>query len=139
MKKRPTISDVMTLEPVTVHRSQPLSEVYDLFESTSFNHVPVVDGDKPVGVISSTDILKLVYDVEGLDDRMLRTMLDHQFKIDDAMTSDVVTVVKSANLREVVDTMSSGAIHSALIVDDEGDLTGIVTTTDLIRALGALL
>lgn len=139
MKHRPTIADVMTTEPVTVYRSQPLSEVYDLLQSNGFHHVPVVDGSKPVGVISATDILKLVYDVEGSDDRMLRTMLDHQFTIDDAMTEEIVSIAATADLRQVVDALSSGTIHSTLIVNADGDLEGIVTTTDLIRTLGKLL
>lgn len=129
----------MTAEPVTVYRSQPLSEVYELLQNNGFHHVPVVDGSKPVGMISSTDILKLVYDVEGSDDRMLRTMLDHQFTIDDAMSEDIVTVASTGKLREVVEVMSAGEIHSALILDNAGDLAGIVTSTDLIRTLGELL
>lgn len=139
MKNRPKISEVMTADPETVHTAQPLSDVYDLFQDRAYHHLPVVDGRTPVGIISAADILKLVYDIEHNDERMLRTYLDHQFSIEDAMTTDLVTVTVDAKVREVVDAMSAGTIHSVLVVDGDGELEGIVTSTDLINLLGELL
>ncbi len=139
MKNRPKISEVMTADPDWVHTAQPISEVYDMFKENTYHHVPVLDGRKPVGMISATDILSLVYDIDGSDDRMLRTFLDIQFNIEDAMSTELVTVTADAKVREVADAMSSGSIHSVLVVDSEGDMEGIVTSTDLIRLLGELL
>lgn len=139
MKNKPTIADVMTSEPETVHVGQPLSDVYTLLQNRSFQHVPVVDGDVPVGLIAATDILKLVYDVEGHDDRMLHTILDHQFTIEDAMTVDLVTVGHEEPLRSVVDHMANGSVHSVIVLAEGGALAGIVTSSDLLRLLGDLL
>ncbi len=139
MKNRPLISDVMTREPLTAYLGQPISEVYELLEAVDFHHVPVVDGDRIAGIISHTDILKLVYDVEGTDDRMLRTFLDHQFTLEDAMSTNVVTVKEDDRLRTAADHLSGGAIHSVLVVDDDQTLVGIITSTDLIRVLVDLL
>ncbi len=139
MKHKPNLTDVMTSDPEKVHLGQPLSDAYDLLESNRFHHLPVVDGSRPVGMISSTDILKLVYDVEGHDDRMLRTMLDHQFTLEDAMSTDLVTVRSGESVRKVADHMSSGAVHSVVVVDAEGELEGIVTSSDLIQVLAQML
>lgn len=139
MNNKPTIADVMTSEPETVHVGQPLSDVYTLLQNRSFEHVPVVDAGMPVGVIAATDILKLVYDVEGHDDRMLHTVLDHQFTLEDAMTVDLVTVARRDPLRSVVDHMANDSVHSVMVLDDAGALVGIVTSSDLIRLLGELL
>ncbi len=139
MKNRPKISEVMTTDPDWVHTAQPISEVYDMFQKNSYHHIPVLDGRKPVGMISATDILGLAYDIENGDDRMLRTFLDIQFNIEDAMSTKLVTVTQDAKVREVADAMSSGEIHSVLVVDKDGLLEGIVTSTDLIRLLQDLL
>ena len=139
MKNKPRLTDVMTPDPKTVHIGQPLSDAYTLLQDQPFRHLPVVDGDVPVGMISSTDILKLVYDVEGSDDRMLRTMLDHQFTLEDAMTTDLVSVSTGDSLRAVADHMAGGTINSVLVVDDHGKLAGIVTSTDLIQQLQEML
>ena len=90
-------------------------------------------------MISATDILKLVYDIDGSDDRLLRTFLDHQFTLEDAMTTKLVTAQLGDDLRTVVDHMASGVIHSVMVLNDDGELAGIVTSTDLIRHLGQLL
>lgn len=134
MKKQP-ITKVMSVDVITVHRGQPLSEVWDILRDNKIHHVPVVDGSKPVGLISATDILKLVYDVDGTDDRMLRAMLDHQFTIDDAMSADLVSLGVNATLQSAAELMSDGSIHSVLVLDAKGELAGIVTSTDLIRYL----
>lgn len=139
MKNKPQLADVTTTNPETVQLGQPLSQVYDLLQDRNFHHVPVIDGNKPVGMISATDILKLVYDVEGHDDRMLRTMLDHQFTLEDAMSTELLTVASGGSLGTVVDYLSSGTAHSVLVVNNDGTLEGIVTTSDLIRQLGELL
>jgi CBS domain-containing protein len=110
-----------------------------MFQQKSHHHVPVLDGRRPVGMISASDILSLVYDIDSGDDRMLRTFLDIQFNIEDAMSTKLVTVTTDAKVREVADAMSSGTIHSVLVVDGDGNLEGIVTSTDLIRLLGEML
>lgn len=139
MKHKPQLRDVMTPEPQTVHLGQPLSDAYQILQSKPFHHLPVVDGDEPVGMISATDILKLVYDVESNDDRMLRTMLDHQFTLEDAMSTDLITVRNAESVRKVANHLSTGDVHSVVVVDDDGHLEGIVTSSDLIRTLGELV
>ncbi len=133
--KSMAIGQVMTTNPVSVERSQPLSEVYHLLRGSSFHHLPVVEGNHPVGVISSTDILKLVYDIEESSDRMLTQMLDYQFTIDDAMTTDLVTLPDTATVHDAADRLADGKFHSVLVIDLVGTLVGIVTTTDLVRFL----
>lgn len=135
MTKREPIKSVMTSHPTYVQRSQPISQVYDLLDGAPFHHVPVLDGERPVGMVSASDILRLVYDIDGSDDRMLRTMLDHQFTIDDAMTEELRTVSSSASVFDAAAMLSDGSLHSVLVVDDSGKLVGIVTSTDLVRYL----
>jgi len=139
MKNKPTLADVMTADPETVHLGQPLSEVYVLLKDRTFHHVPVIEAGKPIGLVAASDILRLVYDAEGSDERQLRIFLDHQFNIQDAMTEDVITMRVDEPLRTAAELLGDGTVHSVVVVDDEGTLAGIVTTTDLIRVLHDLL
>ncbi len=138
MKSREPITSVMTADPATVDVSQPLSEVYQLFQDAPFHHLPVMEGDRPVGMVSATDVLKLVYDIERADDRMLSVMLDHQFNIEDAMTAELRSLPLSASVRDAAEALVDGRAHSVLVVDDAGALAGIVTTTDLVRVLATM-
>jgi CBS domain-containing protein len=139
VKNKPKLIDVMSPEPITVQLGQPISDVYVLLQAMPFHHVPVVEGKKPVGLISATDILKLVYDVEGHDEHMLRSFLDYQFTLEDAMSTDLIAANSDQPLRVAVDHMSTGDVHSVLVTSDNGELVGIVTSTDLIRLLQELL
>ncbi len=136
---KPKLKDVMTADPETVHLGQPISDAYTMLQGSSFEHVPVMDGKTVVGLISNTDILKLVYDVDAADERMLRTFLDHQFTLEDAMSTDLVTVTKDDGLEAVIEHMTSNNVHSVLVTDDKGELEGIVTSTDALRLLSSLL
>ncbi len=139
VKNKPKLVDVMSAEPITVQLGQAISDVYELLQELPIHHVPVVDGRTPVGMISATDILKLVYDIEGHDEHMLRSFLDHQFTLEDAMSTDLITTRSDQPLHVVVDHMAFGDLHSVLVTNDDGELVGIVTSTDLIRLLRELL
>ncbi len=129
------IAPLVTSNPVTIDRDQPVSEAYHLLRNAPFHHVPVMDGDKPVGMISSVDVLRLAYDVDGFDDRDMAEMLDYQFNLDDAMSTDLRVATAETTIRQAAALLADGQAHSLLVMDDEGMLAGIVTTTDLLRQL----
>lgn len=129
------IAAVMTAEPVTVDRSDPISEAYGILKRAPFHHLPVLDGDEPVGLVSSTDILELAYDVRGTQEKNLMVFLDHQFNMEDAMTTTLVSLPESATVRDAAEALEGGQVHSVLVIGANGMLEGIVTTTDLVRFL----
>lgn len=133
--RKQSISTVMTTDVVSIEVDQPLSDAYHALKGAPYHHIPVLDGDRPVGMLSSTDVLKLVYDVEGSSDKMLTSMLDHQFTIEDAMTSELVTLPETATVHDAAELLADGNRHSVLVVGEDGTLVGIVTTTDLVRYL----
>lgn len=133
--KRTPITKVMSADLTTIQRGQHISEAYEIFKNAPFHHLPVLDGGAPVGVLSSTDILRLAYDVDGTDERTLKVFLDSQFTIEDAMTPDPSSLPDSAMAKDAAELMSDGAIHSVIVLDESGGVAGIVTTTDLVRFL----
>ncbi len=133
--KRTAITKIMSASPTTIQRGQPISAAYEILKQAPFHHLPVLDGSSPVGVLSSTDILRLAYDVDGTDDRALGAVLDHQFTIDDAMTPALSTLPDTATVKDAAEVLSDGAIHSVIVIDGSNGLIGIVTTTDLVKFL----
>ena len=57
MRHNEPVSHIMSSELLTVHGGQKVSEVYELLTENRIHHVPVVDGKKLVGLISSTDLM----------------------------------------------------------------------------------
>jgi len=130
-----SIKEVVTKEVISVHENQNVSDVAKILRETTIHHVPVVRGTKVVGIISSQDLFKLIFNIDSTDERMLDTLLDHTYKISDVMTSKLVILDESSKIKDVAKLLSDNSYHSVLVVDNKGDLTGIVTTTDLIRYL----
>ena len=129
------VKEIMTSDVLSVHDSEKLSVVARIFRENPIHHVPVLKGKKPVGIISTQDIFKLIFDFDSTDTRMLDTLLDHTYKIKDVMTDKLVIFEEESTLKDAAKILSDSSLHSILIVDKKGGLTGIVTTTDLIRFL----
>jgi len=129
------VREIMTADVISVHDNQNLSAVARIFRENTIHHVPVLKGKKPVGIISTQDIFKLIFDFDSTDTRMLDTLLDHTYKIKDVMTGKLVIFDEDSSLKDAAKILSDSSLHSIIVVNGKGDLTGIVTTTDLVRFL----
>lgn len=52
------VSDVMTHDPISVQVGDPVGELAEIFVDNSFHAVPVLDGDRIVGIVSTTDLIR---------------------------------------------------------------------------------
>lgn len=139
MKRNVPLKSIMTRDVATVNVSQKLSDVRKLIADRKIHHVPVVSGTMLVGLISATDLVRLSFSAYGADQRAVDAMLDHEFSIDGVMIRDLVTLREQSTIREAAKSLSTGAFHSVPVVDDDGNLLGLVTSTDLIRYLAEQL
>lgn len=134
MKRNESITHIMTTELVTVHTGQRLSEVRKAMTEGRFHHVPVVSGKKLLGMLSATDLLRVTYEY-GVDDRQNDAVLDHTVAIKELMTTAPVTLRHTSTIRDAVGVLAEGRFHSLPVVDENQELVGLVTTTDLLRYL----
>ncbi len=135
MKISDPVTHIMTSDVITVSTGNKLSEVRRLMVHNSIHHVPVVDGRRLVGIVSYSDILELSFTEYVTDAKQRDAFLDERCTLSALMNSDVITVSNSATLRDVAKALAGGNIHSVPVVDGKGHLSGIVTSTDLIRTL----
>lgn len=135
MKRNEPIKTIMSSDVTSVNVTQKLSEVRRLMSEQEIHHVPVVSGRKLVGMLSATDMVRLSFSAYGADERAVDAMLDHEFTVEKVMKTDLVTLKDSESIRDAARHLRAGQFHSLPIVDAEGSLLGIVTSTDLIRYL----
>lgn len=133
MKRNEPVSHLMTRNPFSVQRGQPISEVRRILAEHAIHHVPVVDGKRLVGLVSSLDLVKLAWG--STDGRGFDAIVDHTKTLADVMSADPVCLRASQTIREAAEALADGNFHGLPVVDAEGDLVGIVTSTDLIRYL----
>ncbi|MEO8224288.1 MAG: CBS domain-containing protein [Gammaproteobacteria bacterium] len=135
MKHNEPVSKIMSSEVKTIHVGQKLSEARHLLAHSTFDHAPVVSGDTLVGMLSSSDIMRLTYDADGSDSRSIDAVLDNEFTVEGTMTRDLETIRPGATIREAAQLLVKRSFHSLPVVEDGDKLVGIVTSTDLIRYL----
>ncbi|UWY29299.1 CBS domain-containing protein [Flavobacterium sp. TR2] len=132
MKKREPISHIMTKTVVTANEKDDLKTVVEKLKSNTIRHIPIVKGKEVVGIISRTDINRLTFGAlfEGQDnaDEAILEMLS----ISQVMTSKPKTVSPDMIIRDLAEIFVKEDFH-ALPVVDNGELKGIVTTTDVVK------
>ena len=135
MKKNVPIEKVLTRDVVTVHVGQAVSDVRKLFAAQGFHHVPVVSGQKLIGLLSASDILGISVEGVGSDERSMDAYLDHQFSIEALMKKDLKTLSLKSTVADAAEALADGRFHAVPVVDEKEALIGLVTSTDLIRFL----
>jgi acetoin utilization protein AcuB len=121
------VADLMSPDPIAVGVGEPLSAVVDLMTRRRFRHVPVVDGDRPVGVISQRDMLGLPWPNSTRDSPLTQ---DSEI----LMRPDPTTVLADASAAEAAGHMLREKRGCLLVVDRGGALIGILTEADFLRA-----
>lgn len=135
MRKNEPITNIMSDDIESIQEGQNLSEVRKLMCQLSIHHVPIVNGKKLIGLISFTDMMKLNFVISGATEHTIDTIIDQQFSIRDVMSEKITTINEKDNIRTASKILSEGKFHSLPVVDEESNLVGIVTSTDLIQYL----
>jgi CBS domain-containing protein len=136
------VDDVMTENVFTVTPDTPLKVVAQRMLEYEISGMPVVDGDRVVGVISETDILfkeRTSPDRKGILDWLAHYGDDPPLaKLEartagQAMTTPAVTIAWGRSVTDAATLMLDLRIDRLPVVHD-GHLIGIVTRADLVRA-----
>lgn len=135
MPRRTLISEIMTTDVVTLDVGAKISEARRILSDGSFHHLPVVDGDQLVGIISSNDLLRLMQRYPTASKIDLNDTLDAVTTVKETMQTDLVTMRDNDTVERAIDLLASGERHSLLIVDRDESLAGIVTNIDLLDYL----
>jgi CBS domain-containing protein len=135
------VRDVMTTDVMTVAPDTDLRQVAALLVQKRISGVPVVEGERVVGVVSERDILFKERPSDGLHRGVLAWLMDEgdlMLKIDartalSAMTSPAVTIGPARSVADAAALMLEEGV-SRLPVLEGTRLVGIVTRHDLVRA-----
>jgi CBS domain-containing protein len=148
-----TVADVMSRDPITVKPQTPIKEAIKILAEQRISGLPVVDdAGKLVGVISETDLL---WQETGVEPPLYIMFLDtviflenparHEQELHKAlgqtvgevMSDNPVTVKADQPLRKAAKLMQEKSIRRLAVTDQEGQVIGILTPGDIVRAMAA--
>ena len=130
-----SIDAIMSTNLITVAPSSTLAEARSLMHENRIHHLPVMDGDRLVGLVTLTNVLAATDSF--FRDQKNRIHAD-SIRVEDAMVTDVATVDINASLRHAALFLERHKIGCLPVLDD-GDLVGIITDTDFVAVAINLL
>lgn len=135
MKQKVPISTIMTQDVVKLNLADNLTKAETLFKKHHIRHIPVVNGNKIIGMLSYTDLLRISFaDAIDDDEDDVDTTVYNMFTVEQVMAKNLVTISPETTIKEAAEILATREFH-ALPVCTGNLLVGIVTTTDLIRYL----
>ena len=135
MKQKVPVSTIMTKEVVKLNVTDTLTKAESLFKKHHIRHIPVVNSNKIIGMLSYTDLLRISFaDAIEDDEEEVDATVYNMFSVEQVMAKNLTCVSPDTTIREAAEILASREFHALPVV--EGSLlVGIVTTTDLIKYL----
>ena len=151
--KKPA-KEFMSKDVIAVQDNESIKHLFKLLDQSGILGVPVVDEkNRVVGIVTETDLIQhfttletprsinllggIIYlnSVEEFNEQLK----DHCAEVvKDMMTTPVVTVEEKTTLLEVINTMSEKDISRLPVVNKKGELTGIITRSDVVHQLAKI-
>ena len=131
------VKDLMATDVVTIGRNDDLRLVDDIMAERQIRHIPVLEDDKIVGVVTQRDVFKArMSSTMGYGEKGQRAFL-HTVPVKEIMAHPVITVTPETLVTEATDLILTQGI-GCLPVVQEDRLIGIVTKTNLLQRLRTL-
>jgi CBS domain-containing protein len=118
-----TIQDAMTSGPKTVEPRTTVEEAARTMASENVGSLPIVDGDRLVGVVTDRDLAV----------RVLAEGKDGGTTVGEIASKDVVTIDPQQSLEEAARLMAEHQLRRLPVVEEDGKLVGILAQADLAK------
>ncbi len=129
------VQEVMTEDPVTVQSSTPIRKVIATLFESDFRHLPIVDGDQLVGIVSDRDLRAFLAPTMLELEKPEEVQKRLSQPVSGVMNADVVSVTPETDLSEVIEQMIDQKVGAVPVVRPGTDeLVGIVSYIDVLRA-----
>ena len=116
-----TIQEAMTGSPTTIESSTTAQEAARTMGSENIGSLPIVDGDRIVGVVTDRDLAI----------RVLAEGKDGTTTVGEIASRDVVTIDPQQTLEEAARLMAEHQLRRLPVVEEDGKLVGILAQADL--------
>jgi len=132
------VKNWMTRSVITLDVSDTLKKAKDLLVENRIRSLPVLENGRLVGIVSDRDLKKAsISDESGLNEHEL-LYLNNRIPIVEIMTPAPLTVSPETTVDEVAEVMYTRKISGLPVVDDQGNLAGMITQGDIFRLMISL-
>lgn len=116
-----TIREIMQTPVETIDPGQSVREAARRLAEKEIGSLVVCEGSEPVGIVTDVDLTELVSAGEDPEATTVRQL----------MSSPLVTIPEDASIEQAAEQIREQVVKRLPVVDEGGEIVGIVTTTDL--------
>ncbi len=127
------VSELMSDNLISVNPEDHLSVVQKIFESYKIHHVPVVEGDKLVGLISKNDFYRLLSGQVESGKNPVDVIKEAPVK--SLMTKGLARLEPTDRIDVALELFKINRFHAVPVTLEDRTLVGMLTTHDIIKAL----
>ncbi len=128
------VADIMTTPVITLDEEDNLKSIREGMDRFHLRHLPVVDGEKLVGLVTHRDILRLASAELDPAAKLRAPAIEDTF-VSSVMTRDPQTCSPDTPVADAARLMYENKFGCLPVVDDDGNLVGIVTENDMLGYL----
>ncbi len=129
----------MTRDPITIEAETPFLEARLILRERHIRHLPVVDRGRLLGVVTDRDLKEAAPSGATTLDVYEMNYLLVKMKVRDLVKRSPITIRPASSVEEAAHLMHDHKIGCLPVVDEAGMLVGLITETDLLRAIVDIL
>lgn len=133
------VRDLMTRKVAILHEEENLALAERGMNEHRFRHLPVVEGDKLIGLVTESDLLRASISSLDADQALRDDNLKRYIFVREVMTLDVITVRPDALLVDAARLLWEKKLGCLPVTEEDGTLVGIVTQSDFLALTMAFL
>lgn len=125
----------MSPDPLSVSPDATIAEARELMAAEGFRHLPVVSGERLIGIISDRDVAIADGALRAaLRRHEVESLLNDERPVESVMSSAPQVIGPDADISDAARLLVSRRISALPVVDDDGVLVGIITSVDCLLA-----
>ena len=129
------VGNWMTKDVISVDVNDSMQDAARLIRGHKIKRLPVMENGKLVGIVTDRDLKRAsASDVTTLEIHELLFLIS-EIKISDIMTKDPITIPLDYTIDEAAQILLEHKLSGAPVVDDKGQVAGVITQTDIFRVL----
>ncbi|MFY7992364.1 MAG: CBS domain-containing protein [Bacteriovoracaceae bacterium] len=126
------VDKIMSEKIYSLSPDESMLDAYKLMFSKGIRHLVILSDNKLEGILSDRDILKAIR-ADRIDNSRMDLSLNTDLKIKDFMSWPVYTVSESTSIERVTEEVIKQKVSAFVVENNQGEVTGIVTTEDLLK------
>jgi len=126
IKKNVYVKDVMSKNVLNLDKSDTVYNAIKVMAKESISTIVTHHDKKPIGILTERDLVKKL---------LLKNKDPKKTKIVDIMSKDPVIIHPDASILRASNKMKRKHVRKLIVVDDEGNLVGIISQTDIIESM----